>query len=316
MSNFRCPITYQPIGSTLTDAHARYSPEGLRLLSRNLKNLSPLPFSPAELREEARSRADKMSVQGVQPKLSAVLNSQKGCFDIVDIHGKYILKPPLPDFNEVPANEDLTMRMAAEIGIEVPLHGLLYNSDGSFTYFIKRFDRMGRNRKIPTEDFAQLSSNTRETKYNFSMEKIVPIIDQYCTFPFLCKKDLFTRVLFNYLVGNEDMHLKNFSLITREGKTELAPAYDFLNTSILLTNVKEELALSLNGKKSKLLLRDFVDYYAYQRLSLNENTVNEIFNRIQTKIPQFFNLIAISFLSEPMKKAYENLLSTRIDKTF
>ena len=137
----RCPITYEP----LTD-EATYSPEGLRLLHRNLTSLAPLEFTAEQQRQEAISRAGKMSVQGLQLKLSAVLRITEGRFEVVNQGGRYILKPPSLDFPELPENEDVTMKMAASVGIEVPVHGLLRSVDGSLTYFIKRFDRAGRER--------------------------------------------------------------------------------------------------------------------------------------------------------------------------
>lgn len=309
MSSHRCPITYQIIPE-----NQPYSDEGLRQLSRNLKTLLPLPFSSDELRQEALSRAEKMSIQGVQPKLSAVLNVQKNCFSLVDSQGTFILKPSLDNYPEVPANEDLTMKMAAAVGIEVPIHGLLYDRDKTYTYFIKRFDRLTKKNKQPVEDFAQLSGSTRETKYDFSMEKLIPIIEQHCTFPMPEKHKLFVRVLFNYLVGNEDMHLKNFSLITRKGKTELAPAYDFLNTTILLPRVKEELALPLNGKKNNITPKDLLQYYAHERLSLPKKMIHEIVEHFRTQLPTLFHWIDISFLSLPMKNTYKNILTQRAEK--
>ena len=114
-----------------------------------------------------------------------------------------------------PVRLDLTMRLAAAAGIEVPVHGLLRSIDGSFTYFIKGLDRDGRDR-LPVEDFAQLSGEGRDTKYDSSMEKVADVIDQFCTFPAIERVKLFERTLFNFLVGNEDMHLKNFSLLTGE----------------------------------------------------------------------------------------------------
>ncbi len=156
-------------------------------------------------------RASKMSVQGVQPKLSAILNIKKGMFDIVDKNGRYILKPQHHIFPELPQNENLTMHLAATIGIRVPLNGLVYSKDNSFTYFIKRFDRRGQKDKVAVEDFAQLAGKDRDTKYTYSMEKLVRLVDDYCTFPSIEKVRLFNLVLFNYLVGNEDMHLKNYS---------------------------------------------------------------------------------------------------------
>ena len=242
----RCPITYDECGSEL------YSLKGLKLISPALKELSLLKLTAEELRAEAMVRACKMSVQGVQPKLSAILNIKKGFFEIVDLNGKYILKPQHTFFQELPQNEDLTMRLAVTIGIEVPLHGLVWSKDDSLTYFIKRFDRKGQHDKIAVEDFSQLAGLGRDTKYNYSMERVVKLIDTYCTFPVIEKTELFKRVLFNFLVGNEDMHLKNYSLITQKGKVRLSPAYDFLNSSIVLKGDIEEIALPVKGKKSNL----------------------------------------------------------------
>src|SRR5882724_11657416 len=111
------------------------------------------------------------------------------------------------------------------------------------------------------EDFAQLSGASRDTKYESSMEKVAKVIDAYCTFPVIEQIKLFQRVLFSFLVGNEDMHLKNFSLITRKtGRVDLSPAYDFVNSTIALPNAKEEMALPIRGKRSNLTRSDIFDY--------------------------------------------------------
>ena len=138
-----CPITYSPCGDN------RYSKEGLRLLSTELTFLKDLEYTAEEQRIEAYNRAAKMSIQGIQPKLSAKLNIKEGKFGIVDKGGRYILKPQHHLYPEMPENEDLTMRLAGEIGLEVPLHGLIWSKDNSLTYFIKRFDRKGQNDKVP-----------------------------------------------------------------------------------------------------------------------------------------------------------------------
>ena len=206
----RCPISYAPCGDN------PYSEAGLRLLSNELKLLNNLEYTAEEQRIEAYNRAAKMSIQGIQPKLSAKLNIRERKFDIVDKGGRYILKPQHHLYPEMPENEDLTMRLAGEIGLEVPLHGLIWSKDNTLTYFIKRFDRKGQNDKVPVEDFAQLAGLSRDTKYEYSMERIVHLIDAYCTFPAIEKIKLFKLVIFNYLIGNEDMHLKNFSIITED----------------------------------------------------------------------------------------------------
>ena len=303
----RCPITYDPCDE------CNYSERGLKQLAPNLGTLAMLDFSAEELRMQAMLRASKMSIQGVQPKLSAILNIKDGRFEIVDKNGKYILKPQHHVFQELPQNEDLTMRLAASVGIEVPVHGLIWSKDNSLTYFIKRFDRKGHKDKVAVEDFAQLAGKSRDTKYNYSMEKLVKLIDDYCTFPAIEKAKLFKLVIFNFLTGNEDMHLKNYSVIVRNGKVELSPAYDLLNSTIILKGDAEEIALSLKGKKSNLNRDIMINYFGKDRCNLTDKVVERTFNSIQNEIPSWFDLIEISFLSEEMRDKYRNLLQKRID---
>lgn len=307
-SDKRCPITYEIIHSD-----QRYSNRGLHQLAPQLTDLLPLPLSAEELRQEARNRADKMSIQGIQAKLSAIIDVKNNSFKIVDREGTYILKPPSDLYPEVPQNEDLTMRLAKTVNIPVPLHGLLFNADQTFTYFIKRFDRGPRHRKYACEDFAQLSGHTRDTKYNSSMESIAKIIERFCTFPEVEKKALLIRILFNYLVGNEDMHLKNFSLLTINNKIQLSPAYDFLNSTIALGNAREEMALPLHGKKQQITRKDIFNYYAQDCLNLNEKVVQGIIKNFQAQFPTWKSFIDASWLSAAMKNSYEKLLSQRIN---
>lgn len=301
----RCPITYDQISGELD-----YSAQGLKLLDRNLLNLDPLVYSAAEQRKEAIDRAGKMSIQGIQLKLSAVLKVKDGYFEVVDNQGKFILKPPSADFEELPENEDLTMRLAAEVGIVVPVHGLVYAKDRSLTYFIKRFDRAGRTRN-PLEDFAQLSGESRDTKYNSSMEKVAGIVERFCTFPVIERVKLFERTLFSFLIGNEDMHLKNFSLITQNDLVVMSPAYDLLNSTIALSKPKEEMALPIGGKKSNLTQNDLIEYFAKERLQINERVLNGVLDRFRKAFPVWNDLISISFLSEEKKTAYFAVLEDR-----
>jgi|ERR1043166_3798661 serine/threonine-protein kinase HipA len=301
----RCPVTYEPLPDGAT-----YSRNGLKLLNRNLALLAPLEFTAEQQRQEALSRAGKMSVQGIQLKLSAVLRITEGRFEVVNRDGRYILKPQSLDFSELPENEDVTMRMAAAVGIEVPVHGLLRSIDSSFTYFIKRFDREGRDR-LPLEDFAQLSGGSRDTKYDSSMEEVASVIDQFCTFPALQRVKLFERTLFSFLVGNEDMHLKNFSLISRGEKVELAPAYDFLNTTIALKGAKEELALPVKGKKSKLTRNDLLNYFAGERLQINQKVLSDVLSRFAKALHVWRELLDKSFLSGGAKQEYAAILDER-----
>ncbi len=302
-----CRIIYSPCGDAV------YSPEGLSLLSKGLKDLHDLPFSADEQRSDAVNREKKMSIQGIQPKLSAVLNRRKQCFEIIDTGGMFILKPQNRDFLQLPENESVTMLMAKKVGIEIPISGLVGSKDGSLTYFIRRFDRLKKGQKLAVEDFAQLLGRDRETKYDASMEKLAEVIERFCTFPAIEKIKLFRLVLFNFLVGNEDAHLKNFSLITRNGKIELSPAYDLLNSTIVLSGVNiEELALPLAGKKRKITHELLVNYFGKERLKLSDKTIRQISNELAAVMPEWFHLINVCFLSPDLKKKYRQLLNERI----
>lgn len=304
----RCPITYELCGTE------KYSEKGFRLIAPKLTALNDLPFTAAEQRQEAANRANKLSIQGVQPKLSAVISVVKQQFEIVDQFGNYIIKPQNDIFPELPENEDVTMKMAKIYGLEVPFHGLVYSKDGSLSYFIKRFDRYSKGKKYATEDFAQLSGNSRDTKYDYTMEKLVKVIDDYCTFPAIAKADFFKRVLFCFITGNEDMHLKNFSVITKAGKTTLAPVYDFLNSSISIKNPQEELALSLKGKKSNFKATEWIDYYGKERLELNDKTIDIILLDMNKSVSKWTELVEISFLSDVMKEKYLRLMENRMKR--
>jgi len=306
----RCPISYGLCGD------ARYSSEGLKKLSSSLDVLNDFPFDKGEQLREAIARAAKMRIQGVQPKLSVMLNKANKVFEVVDEGGNYILKPQNDSYLELPENEDLTMRLAKLAGIEIPFHGMIYAKDGTRSYIIKRFDRLPKKKKVAVEDFAQLTEQTRETKYRSSMEKVASVIERYCTFPLIEKQKLFKLTLFSFLCGNEDMHLKNFSLIRRNDKIELSPAYDLVNTTIALPNPIEELALTLNGKKNKLTKDVFVNYFATERLGLTKITVERTLDSIESQQQAWKNLIAISFLSDDMKEKYISIIESRWKRIF
>jgi serine/threonine-protein kinase HipA len=304
-----CPITYQ----ALVSGEKEYSQQGLKRLSKSITYIEPLPFTQEKLRQEARMRADKMSIQGVQPKISARFNPAKQRFDLVDNQGTFILKPQSSDYAQLPENEDLSMRLAQAVGIHTPLHGLVYAEDRALVYFIQRFDRV-KNQKIAVEDFAQLSGMSRDTKYNYSMEKLVKVLDLYATFPILEKAELFLRVMFNFIIGNEDMHLKNYSLITENNKITLAPAYDFLNSTLALGAAKEEIALFLNGKKRNLKKIDFIDYFAKEVLNLPTKIIEQQIKKILLAQPEWKILIKHSFLSADAKTQYMTIVQDRLTR--
>ncbi|MGE4496698.1 MAG: HipA domain-containing protein [Deferribacterales bacterium] len=305
----RCPVTYE-------ETNYRYSEAGLKTINRSLKELHELPYTKDELRIEAAARSEKMSIQGVQPKLSARLNVKGGVFELTDRGGQYILKPQSADYPELPENEDLTMRLAKSYGLDVPLHFMIYGKDGALTYVIKRFDRAGKNRKLSVEDFAQLSGATRDTKYRSSMEQVAKIIEKYCTFPQIEKEKLFKLTLFSFITGNEDMHLKNFSLIYEGGKVQISPVYDLLSTTIAIPNPIEELALPIRAKKNRITKADLVDYFGKERLGLNERVIDKALSSLESVSAEWGKIIEISFLSAGMKEKYLKLLTERRKRLF
>ena len=301
-----CPITLEPL-----PAGESYSEAGLRTIHPKLTDLEPLAYSYEAQLREVRRRSDKMSIQGVQPKLSAVLKLKDSTLALVDRGGRFILKPnPLP-YEEVPANEALTMRMAAKVGIEVPAHGLLRAKDASLVYFVKRYDRKGRSGKVHVEDFAQLSGATRETKYDSSLERVVQLVDQFCTFPAIEKPKLAKRLLFCFLTGNEDMHLKNFSVWVQDGVVSLTPAYDLLNTTLVLENAKEESALPLDGRKKKLSKKLWLEYFCKECLQLTEVQIAKVMKELKDAMPLFERLIRQSLLTEQLQLGYQKILQDR-----
>lgn len=304
-----CPIAYQPCAG-------RYSEAGLKSLSPRLKELKDFPYSAEEQLRESALRAAKMSIQGVQPKLSAVLNVNAAMFEVVDTGGRYILKPQNPVYPELPENEDVSMRMAAAAGIETPLHGLIRSKDGSLTYFIKRFDRIGTSKKLAVEDFSQLSKLSRDAKYDGSMEKVAKVVDTFCTFPAVEKIKLFRLTFFCWLIGNEDMHLKNFSLLTKADTIGLSPAYDLLNTSIAIGAPAEEMALPLKGRKNKIDRGLLVDYFGKERMRLGDKIIAKEMEKIRSAFPAWDALIAVCFLSDEMKDRYRRLLVERRRRLF
>lgn len=306
----RCPITYQLISKN------KYSDKGLKQIHPKLTSLNDLPYTAKEQRIESRRRATKMSIQGFQAKLSARLQISASCFQVVDTKGTYILKPQSELYDQLPENEDLTMKLAEIIGIKKPISGMVYSKDGSLTYFIKRFDRYSKNKKYRLEDFAQLTGNTRDTKYDWSMERLVPVIDNFCTFPAIEKVKLFRLVIFSFITGNEDMHLKNFSLIEQNSIIKLSPAYDLLNTTIAITNPTEEIALPIKGKKRNLNKSDLVQYFAIERLGINNKSVTDVLEKVGNNLFVLHEIIDKSFLSTSFKEQYHHLLENRSNKIF
>lgn len=253
------------------------------------------------------------SVTGVQPKLPVDLKKNRkepARFTIVGLWGRYILKPPHKDYLQMPENEDLTMRLAESVGIKTANHSLIRMKSGELAYISKRFDRTTKE-KIHVEDFAQLLEVLTERKYSGSIEQIGRGILQYSSFPGNDLINLFEMVLFSFITGNADMHLKNFSLIRDENDDiKLSPAYDLLSTKLLLLQDNEESALTINGKKSKLRKVDF-DHLA-GKFGIHGKTMQAVYKKFTATVDEWFRLIENSFLNETNKFLYKELIENRI----
>lgn len=252
------------------------------------------------------------SLTGVQPKLSLNLNKHEGCsrLTIVGLWGDYIFKPQTDDYPQLPENEDLTMHLAEAAKISVVPHSLIRLADGRLGYITKRIDRTGKGEKIDMEDMCQLTLHPTEYKYKGSYEQIAKAITQYSSTPKLYLTDYMLLLLFCFVTGNNDMHLKNFSLYRPSEDYKLTPAYDLLNIAIANPKDTEELALSLSGRKTKLRMTDFLN--AAKSMGLEEKVVLRLIASLHKAFPKWQTLIRNSFLSEDMKEAYEELVIYRL----
>ena len=253
-----------------------------------------------------------IAVTGVQPKLSLQLEKTRNeapRLTLVGLYGDYILKPPSEQYPCLPENEDLTMHLAEVAGIRTAAHSLIRLSSGELAYITRRFDRQN-GQKIAVEDFCQLTETLTEHKYRGSVEKIGKLVRQFTTNKGYEQQRLFELILFCYLTGNTDMHLKNYALIENAlGQYELSPAYDLLSTLLVLSD-EEESALTINGKKNRLKRTDF-DSVA-KTLQINEKTVAAIYQRFAKILPTWQQWIERSFLPAEMKKQYSDLIIAKL----
>ncbi len=275
-----------------------------------------MPYSQADIRELAKQVVrSHTTVTGVQAKLSMDIErtNQTSRLTIVDQGGKYILKPQTTQYPYLPEIEDLTMHLAQLVKIDVVPHALLRFDNGERCYLTKRIDRDKKGRKIAMEDMCQLTEQLTERKYKGSYEQIAKAIRKYSAVSGLDLTKYWTIVLFSWIVGNSDMHLKNFSLYAPNGiDYVLTPAYDLLNTLLVTPNDIEELALTLNGKKRKLTRHDFEQ--AMLASGLNEKAASNIFDKFHRLYPQWETIIRSSFLPEDMQEAYWQLIELRMQQ--
>lgn len=257
------------------------------------------------------------AVTGVQAKISLHItgNSKEGTakrFTIVGLWGGYILKPPTSLYPQLPEVEDLTMHLASIVKIKTAPHSLIRLQSGTLAYITKRIDRTN-NGKLAMEDMCQLTERMTEDKYHGSYEQIAKTILKYSKSPGLDIVNFFELVLFSFLTGNADMHLKNFSLLEQPGLgMTFSPAYDLVNTTLVNPADDEELALNLNGKKKKIKKQDFVAAMKAQKL--DEKQQSNIFNKMNKAYPKWIELIDKSFLSDDFKERYKSIIGERISR--
>jgi serine/threonine-protein kinase HipA len=255
------------------------------------------------------------TITGVQPKLSIDF-ADKGTpkrFTIVGLWGRYILKPQTEIYPSLPELEDVTMHLAQIAKIQTVPHSLIRFEDGELCYITRRIDRGDKGEKFPMEDMCQLSERLTEYKYKGSYEQIAKLILKYSHTPKLDVINFWEQVLFCWITGNTDMHLKNFSLYSIHEQTyNLTPAYDMLSTALVMPEDKEELALTLNGKKRKITRDDFVK--AFQSSNLEDKIIENIFGKFEKSIPLWRDCIRDCFLDDEMKARYVGLINGRMDK--
>ena len=319
-----CPATLQPGFDTYCPAARKSLFDG--------QAVSPILDFDLEMDYEmpaARENMNNMSISGAQEKYSAVVEKGKIRLSYPGEQATHILKPAPLNYNlstrkQIPANEHLTMQIAAQVyGIQTAENALCFTPKGQAVYITRRFDVKPNNTKFPMEDFASILGITEQGadsnfKYDGNYAMIANAIRNFVPAWMIEVERFFKVVVFNYLYANEDAHLKNFSLINRNGEYSLAPAYDLINTRIHL----ESSDLALRGglapdiepsealvKTGHLCRMDFERFA--QRIGLPEKRVEKILNLFMEIHPESYALIDRSFLNDKMKRSYKRIIEQR-----
>ncbi|MDO9152586.1 MAG: HipA domain-containing protein [Paludibacter sp.] len=308
-----CLYCYQPLSENEVDFHATCSK---KIFGTAIP--PELPYDESHMNELAlKVVQSQITITGVQPKLSLNLTtgeqkSDPKRFTIVGLWGNYILKPPTTIYPQMPEVEDLTMHLAKIARINIVPHSLIRLKSGQLAYITKRIDRIGKS-KQHIEDLCQLTERLTEHKYHASYEQIGKAILKYSINPGLDLVNFCELVLFSFLTGNADMHLKNFSLIYYPASGPvLSPAYDLLSTALLNPADDEDLALTLNGKKKRINRNDFE--MAFTTLKLDTKQQTNIFSKMEKAKNKWIDFIQISFLSADFKEKYIQINNERFER--
>ncbi len=276
-----------------------------------------LPYRLTEMEQLAKEAAAlSISVPGVQPKLSlgwikeALKNGQQGRLTIMDaLDGHYILKPQNPDYPQMPENEHLSMKLAELFRIAIVPVNLIRLQSGELCFLTKRIDRNEDGSKNHMIDFHQIMET--DDKYKGTMEQVGKKIGELSVNTLLDKLRFFESTVFNYCIGNNDMHLKNYSMFLSGTGWVLSPFYDLINAKMILPNDKEDLALLLGGKKENFTKSYFNRFGAV--LKLNEKQINAVYKRLQKWLPEAMELVTRSFLRPDRQNDYIKLIAARVN---
>lgn len=257
-----------------------------------------------------------ITIPGAQKKISLHLNStnKESRLTLIGYPFGYILKPQSNIYKELPENEQLSMLLADSVGLETVPHGLISLKDNSIAYITKRIDRVildKETHRIPMEDFCQLSKRMENEKYDGSYEQCMKIIDLYSSQPLLDKTNLLMAIIFSYIIGNSDMHLKNLSLIEKDkGQYVLSPFYDLISSKIVL-NDKDDLALMVNGKKKNIRKKDFISLAKVS--GIKEDISQKIIENIIDNSKSFSSIIDESFISDTYKIKLKKFIADKVE---
>lgn len=310
MSERSCQICLQPLRAGEISSHSA-------CCKKLFGSTQPpaLPYTWGQLNEMAEQVIRQhVTVPGVQPKLSMHLERiGRSCasrLTLVGLAGDYILKPPVAQYPEMPELEHLTLCMARSLGLETEECGLISMEDGRRAFITRRMDRTPGGAKLHMEDMCQLTDRMTEQKYRGSMEQVGRAVLQVCTNPLFDALRLFELTLFCFLTGNADMHLKNFSVLyAPDQEIRLAPAYDLLPTVLLLPEDRDEMALTLNGRKRRLAADDFMRFGA--ALHLTDRQMENALSKLKVRLDAGLALIDRSLCSAKKKKQYRALVLER-----
>ncbi len=309
----KCLYCYRENNSGIKDFHPSCSKKIF-----DIEEPPVLDYAYSEMSKLAEKVINQsVTVPGVQAKLSLHLDKKGGSpsrLTLVGLWGNYILKPPTANYDQLPENEDLTMHLAEIFKIKVVPHTLIRLKSGEIAYLTRRVDR-DKKGKLHMEDFCQLSERLTEDKYKGSMEQVGKLILKYSSNTLLDALIYFEIAVFSFLTGNADMHLKNFSLLDyRTGLTGLSPVYDLLSTRLVIPEKddKEEMALTLNGRKRNFKIQDFLKFG--ENLKLTEKQIQNSLNRFLKHFSNALSFVDFSFLSAELKEEYKELLTKRAER--